>query len=309
MATVNPLTAFSITPKQFGNQLDLLWETPADRPENWKVYVFKRSDTDVTSAEIADYFAHINDLAHFDYNGLYVFDWFKPETDTSYIYSDFVVLNDKHYYYKAVIRNQTSGDYSAALSANAIPLATVTVKIQDGKELVASAVKKLFDSVKTKNGTKALLSKDFEVYKQFKIGRPKDNWFMIERINGATKYQYWGMQKGNVGSDVVYGSTDSDLIRLTFVTIDGNERRDLVASIFRAYKIHFERIIKAAGNYKVNNCQITVEGDYYNPQVHGENALGVTVICNLEIENEAKADELEVESHDVDNHKMVIGGQ
>lgn len=306
MAAITPLVKFEVTAKQFGNQLDLLWETSTDRPQNWKVFVFKRKSANVTDEEIADYFEHIDNLTNYAYNGLFVFDKFKPEADYSYIYSDFIVLNDQVYYYKAVIRNQETGEYSTPLSAYATPLATILVRIQDGKELVAQAIKKLFDAVKNISGEKALLTRDIEVYKQFVLGAPKENWIMIERINGSNKYNYWGHQKVMDGNNVIYGSTDNDLIRATFVTTAGNARRDLMTNIFRAYKLNLERLIKALANYKVNTCQITVEGDYYNPNIHGENALGVTIIFALEIENEVRADGLDITDHEVDQKKLVI---
>lgn len=305
---VTPLVKFKVIPKQFGNQLDLLWETPTDRPLNWKVFIFQRKGADVTDDEITSYFTNIDNLTGYNYNGLFVFDKFKSAQDYNYIYSNFIVLNDERYYYKAVIRNEDTKEYSTALAANAIPLPTMVVRIRDGKELVAQAIKKLFDAVKNINGDKMLLTRDVTIFKQFLIGAPKENWIMIERINGSTRHDYWGHVKNMDGADTIYGSTDSDMIRATFVTLAGNDRRDLVTNLFRAYKLNLERLIKALGNYKVNNCQITVEGDYYNPTIHGENAVGVTIIFALEIENEIRTDELEIISHDIDKHKMVIGG-
>lgn len=304
---VTPLVKFEVIAKQFGNQLDLLWETPTTRPTNWKVFIFQRKGANVTDEEIASYFTNIDNLTGYNYNGLFVFDKFKPSADFSYIYSNFIVLNDERYYYKAVIRNQDTEEYSVALSANATPLPTIIVRIQDGKELVAQSIKKLFDAVKNINGDKMLLTRDVTIFKQFMIGAPKENWIMIERINGSTRHDYWGHVKNQDGADTIFGSTDSDMIRATFVTLSGNDRRDLVTNLFRAYKLNLERLIKALGNYKVNNCQITVEGDYYNPTIHGENAVGVTVIFALEIENETRIDELEIISHDIDQRKIIIG--
>ena len=305
---VTPLVKFEVIAKQFGNQLDLLWEVPADRPTNWKVFIFQRKGANVTDEEIASYFEHIDNLTGYNYNGLFVFDKFKSEVDYSYIYSNYVVLNDEHYYYKAVIRDQETREYSAALAADATPLPTIKVRIQDGKDLVAQSLKNLFDAVKNIEGGKMLLSRDIEIYKQFVLGAPKENWIMIERINGSNKHNYWGHQKNQDGQGEVFGSTDTDLIRMTFVTTAGNIRRDLMTNLFRAHKLSLERLIKALGNYKVNNCGITIEGDYYNPTIHGENAVGVTVIFALEIENEARIDELEITSHEVEQKKMEKGG-
>ncbi|MDQ7818671.1 MAG: hypothetical protein RDU14_16720 [Melioribacteraceae bacterium] len=304
---VTALVKFEVIPKQFGNQLDLLWETSTTRPTNWKVFIFQRKGANVTDEEIASYFTNIDNLTGYNYNGLFVFDKFKSAQDYTYIYSNFIVLNDERYYYKAVIRNQDTEEYSTALSANAIPLPTLIVKIRDGKELVTQAIKKLFDAVKNINGDKMLLTRDITIFKQFMIGAPKENWIMIERINGSTRHDYWGHVKNQDGADTVFGSTDSDMIRATFVTLSGNDRRDLVTNLFRAYKLNLERLIKALGNFKVNNCQITIEGDYYNPTIHGEIAVGVTVIFALEIENEVRTDELEITTHEVEQHKMVIG--
>lgn len=306
---VEPLQKFEAIARQWGNEIDLIWETKESRPVNWKIYIFKRSGTNVTQEEIDSYFQSIDDLSDFEYNGLFVFDKFKSETDTAYIHPDYIVLNDTpHYYYKAVIRDESTGECSIALAADATAISSITVKIQDGKDLVAKAITKLFDNIKNEAGRKILLSKEFTVVKHFPLKPPAESWFMIERINGANKHLYWGHQKGTVGNDTVFGSTDSDIIRTTFVTLKGNDTRDLVANLLRAYKIHLERLIKVFGNYKVNNCQITIEGDYQNPAIHGDNALGITVIFALEIENEAKNDELEITDHQLDNDRIIIKG-
>jgi hypothetical protein len=304
---VTSLEKFEVIAKQFGNQLDILWQTPADRPLSWKVYIFQRSLTDVSQDEINNYFTHIDDLTGYNYNGLFVFDKFKSTKEDTYIYSNFIVLNDTKYYYKAVIRDETTKEVSAPLSANATPLPTALVRIQDGKDLTAKAIKKLFDAVKNISGDKMYLTRDIGIYKQFMIGQPNENWIMIERINGSTKHDYWGHLKNEDGQGTIYGSTDNDLIRATFVTTAGTDRRDLVSNMFRAYKLQLERLIKALGNYKVNNCQVTVEGDYYNPTIHGENAVGVTVIFAHEIENEVRVDDLEIDEHEVDQNQLVIG--
>lgn len=290
---ITPLTSLQVIPHQLGSELDLYWQIPTIVPVNYKIYIFQRSQTDVTQAEIDDYFSHIADLSAFNYNGLFVFDHLKA-TNGMGVYE---VINGLVYYYKAVIRDETSGEYSAAVSANAIPNADVVVDIKDGKDIVAKALKKMLDGLKNTTGKKIQISRDIEVVKNFTMGEPKNDQFMVERVNGANYQNYWGNILSAHANSVILGDIDTDVIRVTYITLSGPDRRDLMTNVLRSRKPFLRIMCKKLG---ATDCQVTVEGDYSNPMIHGLNVVGTTLIFTLLIENKTKIDYTEINAHTTD---------
>jgi len=283
---INPLKYIVAEASGFGDSIAISFQPDTDYTSEHKVYFFKRSKQDVTDQEIADYFTakEANTLDKFSYNGLMVFDNMPPESN---VLADFTVLNDTLYYYKAVIRNETTFERSTSVSVNIMPVAKLTFDIGDGKDIVKQAIEKMFDCIKYKNGEKAKIGKDIKIIKNFAIDPIIDNYIMIERINGSTQYQFWGQQAAlysRYAGSTRYGDIDNDIIRATFITKDTPERRDLVGNIFRGMKQWLIQRCKYIDK-RVDDCKITIEGDYYNPQVHGDNATGFIVVFSLLIEN------------------------
>jgi hypothetical protein len=277
---VQPLTEISIKASAFGGQLDIAWTFPEVLPDKYKVYLFRRANEAVSdNDDIARYFQNINNLVRYDYKGLWVFDRISPLVE---IIGDQKVYNDKTYYYKAIIRDEDSAEYSEAVSAYGIPHPDIKVNITDGKDVVEQAVSRMFDSVYDVTGKKVVLSKDINIVKQFSIEPIGSNWVMIERVNGSTQNAFWGGILLTNKDKIQKGELDVDIIRCTFMTMDGTDRRDKAAQIFRSMKQQLISSCKASGAYE---CVISLEGDYYNPQVHGVNALGFIAVFNLVIEN------------------------
>lgn len=281
---INPIRYIKAEASGFGDSISINWQTDIDYTKDHRVYFFKRSKQDITDQEITDYFIakDSNNLNSYNYNGLFVFDNIPNSTN---ILADFTVLNDIIYYYKAIIRNEVTLEKSAPISANITPLAKLTYDIKDGKEIVKQAIEKMFDSIHYKTGEKAKIGKDIKIIKNFAVDPISDNYIMIERINGSTQYQYWGQQQRSpstlYGANY-YGDIDADIIRATFITTDTPERRDLIGNIFRGMKQWLISRCKILG---ADQCNLTIEGDYYNPQVHGLNAVGFIVVFSLLLEN------------------------
>jgi len=306
---VNSVTTLYVTANAFGGQLDITFDLPATLPTNWKYYMFRRSGTDITQAEIDSYFTNIQNLANFNYNGLFVFDNFNPQDlllTGSNIYPDYKVLSKTVYYYKAVIRDEDTGEYSTAISANGTPQSTIKVNIKDGKELVAEAIKKMFDNILNADGKKVKLSRDIKVVKNFAIEPISDNYVMIERVNGSTNQRYWGQQYATYQNGIIRGEVDNDIIRATFMTSDGNARRDLVTNIFRAQKQFLMQYIKKLADYQVQDVSISIEGDYMNPQIHGVNHIGVNIVFALIIQNISYEEGYNLDTHFVNNIKVEV---
>lgn len=268
----------SIRASAFGHELDIIWNNRLLQPDE-KIYIFKRSNTDVTNAEIDSYFDNIDDLSAYNYNGLFVFDDLSPVNNAI---GDYEVQNGITYYYKAVVRNEQSGDYALAGSVNGVPQKLLKVNVRDGKNIVAKAIEKMFENVIDRNGNPVNLRRDIKIVKNFTIEPISENYIMVERINGSNYLQFLGQQYTQTATQTGFGDTDTDVIRATFITTETSDRRDKVADIFRSNKFYLIQLIKKLG---ARNVQITIEGDYYNPQIHGVNAQGFMVVFSLLIDN------------------------
>lgn len=278
---VNPLQNFSIVASKFGGELIISWKLPSILPASYKVFVFKRSGQDVTQQEIDNYFANIDDLSNFNYNGLMVYDSLDKDVT---IFGDYVVKNGITYYYKAVVRDQTTEELSAVVSGNATPEPELKLKVKDGKKIVKTAIEKMLDNIYSSDGRKVQLGKDISISTHFSMDVIDNNYIMIERVNGATAYQFYGNELQRFQGGIIKGDIDTDVIRATFITQETPDRRDTVANIFRANKQTLIKFCKALG---ATDCKITIEGDYYNPQIHGVNATGFNIVFSLLITNKA----------------------
>jgi hypothetical protein len=277
---VNPLENFTVKASPFGASIDIAWLYPALAPANKRAYLFRRSKNDVSDEEITTYF-NTKDHTNYAYNGLMVYDQLNQDTNAL---GDNRVLNDTIYFYKAVLKDEDLGEYSTAVSGNAISRPSLKVNVKDGKEIVELAFTKLFDNIYSYTGEKVQLGKDIQIIRHFSIEPIAQNYVMIERVNGSTQYQFWGNELFQYSNMIVKGDIDLDVIRVTFITQESPERRDTMANIIRANKQFLIYICKRLG---VKNCTITIEGDYYNPQVHGVNAVGFVTVFSLLIENKS----------------------
>lgn len=262
----------------FGHELDIYWNNEVLTATE-KVYLFRRSGTNVTDQEITDYFTNINNLTNYNYNGLMVFD---SLLDSNTALGDFEVRNGITYYYKAAVRDSVSGLFSFAGAVNGTPNSLLKVNVKDGKEIVKTAIEKMLENIVDRDGRKVTLHKNIKVVKHFSIEPISDNYIMVERINGSNFMQFWSQKYNENANSIFQGDTDVDVIRATFITTESTDRRDKVADIFRGNKSFLRAMIRKLG---AQDSTITIEGDYYNPQIHGVNAQGFMVIFNLLIEN------------------------
>lgn len=262
----------------FGHELDIYWNNEVLTATE-KVYLFRRSGTNVTDQEITDYFTNINNLTNYNYNGLMVFD---SLLDSNTALGDFEVRNGTVYYYKAAVRDSVSGLFSFAGAVNGTPNSLLKVNVKDGKEIVKTAIEKMLENIVDRDGRKVTLHKNIKVVKHFSIEPISDNYIMVERINGSNFMQFWSQKYNENANSIFQGDTDVDVIRATFITTESTDRRDKVADIFRGNKSFLRAMIRKLG---AQDSTITIEGDYYNPQIHGVNAQGFMVIFNLLIEN------------------------
>lgn len=262
----------------FGHQLDVSWKNELLQVDE-KVFIFKRSLNDVTDVEIESFFDNINDLSNFNYNGMFVFDRLARQTSAI---GDYEVANDITYYYKAVVRNEVTGDYVVAGSVNSVPRNQLKVRVLDGKELVVKAIEKMLENIVNRDGQTINMRRDITIVKNFSIEPIADNYIMVERVNGSNYQQFLGQQFLAGLGQTSYGDTDTDVIRATFITTEASDRRDKIANIFRGNKFFLIKILQKLG---AREPKITIEGDYYNPQIHGVNAQGFMVVFAFLIDN------------------------
>jgi hypothetical protein len=274
---VQPITDLSIKASSFGGELFLSWNLPSGLPIHPKIFLFKRSKIDISQNEIDEYFTKLstNSLNTFNYNGLFVLDYEEKPFSK---FSDLVVQNGETYYYKIVIRDQENQEYSEAISANAKPMPLLKVNVKDGKQIVDKAIKKVLDNVFVNPTEKVLLGRDISTIFHFAVEPPAQNYIMIERVNGSTQYRSWADNYAKIQGGQVKAVYDVDVIRATFCTQDTPARRDQVANIFRANKLVLRKFCKALGAV---DAEINIEGDYFNPQIHGVNVVGFTIIFSL----------------------------
>jgi len=281
---VNAPLNLKIEATGFGCELTLFWDFPSVLPSSYKTYVFRRNSTEPTDLEIASYFANIENLANYNYNGLMVFDDLEsPEINALF---DYRVYNDITYHYKVVIRDEVTKEYSEPnlCKISGVPQKKLKVNVKDGKKIVTTAITKMFQNLTDADGRKVNLAKDIKIVQNFAIEQLALNYVMIERVNGSSYQQFWGQQYKIGGSGVTLGDYDIDVIRATYLNWEVSDRRDRVANIFRANKFFLIWLIKALGAVDV---KISIEGDYYNPALHGADHTGFSIIFNLIIENRA----------------------
>lgn len=291
---VQPLEALKINNSALGSELSLTWTKPTDLPEDYKIYVFKKSGSTIPQQLIDDYFDSINDLTGFNYEGVFVFD--KLENNTT-VLADYVVLNGTQYYYKAVIRNEDDGEYSTALEVSDIPEALIAAEVIDGKDRVAQVITKMFDTLKTKTGQKVDFRKEIDIVKHFSVDDVGRDRIMIERVNAADYQRFSGNLLNMYKGSAILGSVDTDVIRATYLTPASPERRDLICNAFRARKFWIEIMMKKLG---ARHCTAIVEGDYYNPMFHGANVVGFTIVITILFENQLKYTGQEITQHITD---------
>jgi hypothetical protein len=269
---MDSLLNFYSYPPAFGSEISLHWNLPAALPADYSIYLFKKKAGVITDDEINSFFA-TNVLNNAEVIQL------KPGTIGFY---DSEVVNDCKYYYKAIIRDPETGEISPSVFAENTAHPQLTVNIKDGKNIVTKAIKLLLTSVYNAEGENIKLDKDVKVIKNFSLDSLTENIIFVERVNGSNYAQFLGNVYAQYQSEVTLGSIDVDVVRMTFLTEGSPDRRDTMLNIFRAYKFFLTRAIKKMGAL---TCEITIEGDYYNPAVHGSAATGFQVIFSMLMSN------------------------
>lgn len=278
---VQPLTDLTIIPHPFGAQLDVYWALPSELPSNYKVIVFKRAHEDVDDTEdIGRYFTDglPTNLLNYDYKKCFVTDNIPIEITAL---ADMFTGDGITYYYKAVIYDKDTNEYSTPKAANAIPNCEIVSEIQSGKEIVMKAIKAMFTTFKDNNEViKAAKDIDYRTY--FPLEAIEKDTVMLQTVNGNTEESYWGDIYYQDKNSIAVGDIDVEVIRATFMTAAHPDRRERFRKILRSRKMFLKQFVK---RLSAQDCKVIIEGDYFNPKYQGQNAIGISVIFVVTLTN------------------------
>lgn len=261
---MNGISNINIKASPFGGEIEIFWENVA-QPDGTKVKILK-SMSELTATIVANYFsgASIPTIQEIVINATY-----NSFVDTN-------VINGQPYWY--ALRYENGVEYSDFVIVNATPEPTLKFNVKDTKDIVFRAIKTMLSNI-YQDGRKVEIGKDIEIVKNFSLEPIGENWIMLERVNGSTQYKFWANEIASIKSiGRIKGDIDVDVIRMYFITLNSSERRDLVYNLFKANKQVLIRLCKL---YGAINCDISLEGDYFNPEVHGVNATGFIAVFSL----------------------------
>jgi hypothetical protein len=261
---LNGISNINIKASPFGGEIEIFWENVA-QPDGTKVKILK-SMSELTATIVANYFsgASIPTIQEIVINATY-----NSFVDTN-------VTNGQPYWY--ALRYENGVEYSDFVIVNATPAPTLKFNVKDTKDIVFRAIKTMLSNI-YQDGRKVEIGKDIEIVKNFSLEPIGENWIMLERVNGSTQYKFWANEIASIKSiGRIKGDIDVDVIRMYFITLNSSERRDLVYNLFKANKQVLIRLCKL---YGAINCDISLEGDYFNPEVHGVNATGFIAVFSL----------------------------
>jgi hypothetical protein len=245
---VNPLQDFEISIHPLGNELRGWWKLPSTLPDVWKVYIFKREGEDVTQDEIDDYF-DTETIA----DGLIIFEMLSDLPPKLY---DLEVENGTTYYYKSVIQDTDSEEYSTTLSDNGTPAYDSTLNVIDCKELVIEAVKRLMQNYDVD------VDKDIDIRKTLSLMNFTPPGFSVTRQPANVIQNYLGDLISLDDAVIKTGQVEMEFILVTWsdVVLD---RRDRLTKLFRASRFVLKRYLLEQG---LMDVKFAIGGDDIDPR-------------------------------------------
>jgi hypothetical protein len=263
---VDPLQDFEITVHPLGNELRAWWKLPSTLPDSWKVFVFKREGSDVTQQDIDDYMN-----SQIIASGLSVFE--KDMDDPHRLY-DLDVENGKTYYYKALLQDMDSSEYSTALGNNGVPAYNSTLTVIDCKELVLEAVRRLMLDY---NVTE---EKDIDIRKTLSLENFNPPGISITRQPATVIQNYLGDLISVEEAKVNLGLVEMEIILVAWSDVV-LERRDRLTRLFRGSRFVIKQYLL---ENNVMDVKFSIGGDDIDPRwQEGTLHVGSMVVqCLLE---------------------------
>jgi len=245
--SVAKLSGLSIEAHPLGSELKVSWILPANLPGNYQVYVFKKESA-ITTDEIDAYFTDSESSL------LTVFD--SISNDAGFFY-DFSVSNGTVYHYSAVIKDTDSGEYSRAVADSATPEFSGTVSTVDLKELLVTAIKRVF------NNYSATANKDYVIRKSYSIENVKPPLIVIVRQGANDVQRLWGNVLIDNDTTRTWGKYESDACLVVWEDVN-SDRRDTLTRMFRTHEKTIRRYL--VKNSNAIDVQIVMGSDDIDPR-------------------------------------------
>lgn len=261
MAT-EPLTSFTVIndARGYGGILFLNWIYPDNLPTSWKLYIFKKQGSYVTTEQINDYFSGSLDSTELDKLGIYVYNNLPMKTGFLGL-KDFVVENSKEYFYKALIRDTALNVNSEILSASCKPESNIYIRVFDSKDIVAKAVEKTLQAVKTVSGFHPQIERDIRVFKSHNERQNEDNFFVVSRVSGQNINRTLSNIIAELEDAKLLGQIDYDVLQVEWICIGVGERRDKYSLIMKVMRPIFEHFAIQLGDGAVGKVETIMLGD------------------------------------------------
>ena len=262
MAAPNPLATFNAIndDRGYGGILLLDWTYPTVLPTTWKLYIFKKQGSAVSSQQITDYFAGSLTATQIKQLGIFVYDNL-PASATFLNLKDFVVDNGKVYYYKALIRDTTTNENSTISEDNGTPESSIYMRVIDAKDIIAKALEKTLQATKTTRGYHPELEKDIRVFKSHGERESQDNFFVVSRVSGQNINRTLSDIIAELQANMVRGQVDYDVLQVEWICMAVSERRDKYTLIMRAMRPIFHHFVMQYGDGAILSVETVIIGD------------------------------------------------
>lgn len=278
----NALDGLQTFTDNYGGSIKLKWQYPQTLPDNWQVYLFKKNTEAPTDNEIADYFAgNLTDqqLAEL---GLFVFRSIPNETDHI---TDMMVEDGKEYFYRAVIYDKDSEEYSDAITANATPQAEITWNVINGKGIVVRALEKVIDVIRGRDGTRPIIERNIRVLRDHSSRKQEDFFIVVQRTSGQTIERYLSEVIADYSDRIVRGELDVDALTVEWIVIGLPARRDKFTDLMRVFRTVLRHYILKLGSGDIKDVRFVMVGDGEG-QYAGEKAVIGRMSVILVVENQ-----------------------
>lgn len=270
------LENFELSLHPLGNEIDIKWEFSETLTSTYKIYLFKRSKTEITDEEVIAYAT--NPVKENVAAGLFVF------TSIEYyqkVIKDFEIEDGNEYYYKAIIVNKGDVNDRSHIVAGKIraELITLEINVVDCKFLVIEGVKKILKSVARQ--TKA----NIMVYNDFPLEQNDPAFVSVSRVSGEIAYKFWANISAEYGEQIIRGDIDTDVIQVMWEVKNSPTLRDKLTNVFRGTKPKLLRYLMHK-DLGLIDAKITITGDGYDGRIEGQNLVYGSMLVNCLIENQ-----------------------
>jgi len=285
---IEPLKSVNINTHPLGNELHLEWVMPDILPEKYQLAIFKNT-AEITDIMIQNYFSG----QQIDIPVIFIL----PDDEGKIIDGiiDMNVENGNHYYYRLLIQDIDTKEYSVTKDADKVVSSTYGIEVIDCKELVIQAIKRILNNYSMKEW------KEYELRRQWTPPAEKNPTIYVLRAPNQVVQRYMGDSIQNNGYGVIQGQIEQDNIEVFWE--DPNYKRiDTLTNIFRASKTIIKRYLQAND---IIDVEIVMGGDSIDATFHDrfEPTASMMVQCTYEVResymdkivNAIKGQELNIE--------------